>query len=74
MAIIDACHSVKEEEKPLLARRYHNTDECAIGRAIPEEDRRDATPPTRSARIAPRHEQQRVEMTAPAQEPAMLYS
>lgn len=41
MAVVDAFHSVKEEEKPLLARRYHNTDECAIGREIPDEDRRD---------------------------------
>jgi hypothetical protein len=39
MAVIGAFHSVKEEEKPLLARRYHNTDTCEIGREIPESER-----------------------------------
>jgi hypothetical protein len=39
MTIVDAFHSVKEEEKPLLARRYHNTDTCEIGKEIPDEER-----------------------------------
>ena len=39
MAIIDAFYSAKEEDKPLLARRYHNTDVCTIGQEIPEDER-----------------------------------
>jgi hypothetical protein len=39
MAVIDAFRSVKEDEQPLPARRYHNTDTCKIGQEIPEEER-----------------------------------
>jgi hypothetical protein len=39
MAVIGAFRSVKEEDKPLLARRYHNTDTCEAGRKIPEKER-----------------------------------
>jgi hypothetical protein len=39
MAIVDAFRSVHEEDQPLLARRYHNTDTCDLGQAIPEDER-----------------------------------
>ena len=39
MAVVGAFRSVKEEDKPLLARRYHNTDTCEAGRKIPENER-----------------------------------
>jgi hypothetical protein len=39
MAVVTAFRSIKEEDKPVLARRYHNTDTCEIGREIPADER-----------------------------------
>ena len=41
MAKVRKFHSVNEIKKPSVSRRYHDDDQCAAGRDIPEHERRD---------------------------------
>ncbi len=43
MAKVPEYYSVKETKKPIKKRIYHDDDQCRVGGAIPQNERRNGT-------------------------------